>query len=51
MLPFVAQHNADIGEIVPCLVAEPKARAPREFAKAYAGLPEQAQKYVCIECC
>jgi hypothetical protein len=51
MLPFVGSHNADVGEILPCIVSELQSRAPRAYQQALNRLPAEGRKYVCPDCC
>lgn len=51
MLPYVGRHNADIGEVIPCIVDKLKDRAPRQYAVALERLPEAARELVCPDCC
>jgi hypothetical protein len=51
MLPFVGQHNADIGETIPCIVSELKDRAPQPYRKTFKELPQPARSLVCPDCC
>jgi hypothetical protein len=51
MLPFVGAHNADVGEMIPCIVSDLEQRAPSAYRKAAARLPAEARKLLCPECC
>jgi hypothetical protein len=51
MLPSVGAHNADIGEVIPCVVSELQERAPKAYKAALAALPPAARHRVCPDCC
>lgn len=51
MLPLVGHHNADIGEVIPCLISELKDRAPAAYRRTLKQLPKPASGLVCPDCC
>jgi hypothetical protein len=51
MLAYVARHNADLGESIPCTISELQSAAPKAYTTALRTLPAEARRLVCPDCC